>query len=50
MIDVIARYVASTGALDVATLDAWRDDLAHLEACGRTFFAINRFLFLAARP
>lgn len=50
MIDVIARYVAGTGALDVATIDAWRDDLARLEAAGRTFFAINRFLFLAGRP
>lgn len=50
MIDVIARYVTSTGTLDAQTVDTWRDDLAQREADGRSFFAVSRFLFVAARP
>jgi arsenite methyltransferase len=50
MQDVIARFVVRSGGVDAAEVDAWADDLAHLEAEGRTFFSLNRYLFRANRP
>ncbi|WP_050531069.1 methyltransferase domain-containing protein [Pseudaestuariivita atlantica] len=50
VIPFIQGYIRTVGTLDDATLDAWAEDLADLNARGEHFFATFRFSFLVTRP
>lgn len=49
MIESLSRHAARTGQVDAATVAAWREDLLRIDADGRTFFSLNRHLFIGQR-
>lgn len=49
MAGVLARHAVKTGAVGAAEADAWRADLARLDAAGEYFFSLNRYVFSAVR-
>jgi arsenite methyltransferase len=46
----IHTFVTTRGAIPVDVADAWLADLDALESRGGSFFALNRFLFVARSP
>ncbi len=49
MIDSLSRHAVRTAQVDAETVAGWRDDLLRIDADGRTFFSLNRHLFIAVR-
>jgi len=49
MVDSLARHAVRTAQVDAETVAQWRDDLLRIDADGRTFFSLNRHLFMGVR-
>jgi arsenite methyltransferase len=50
MEETLSRHAVRTGQVDADTASAWRRDLESLDAEGRYFFSLNRYVFHARRP
>lgn len=49
MIDSLSRHAVRKAGVDAETVAQWREDLLRIDADGRTFFSLNRHLFIAVR-
>lgn len=50
MEDTLSRHAVRTGHVDAETASAWRSDLEAMDAAGKYFFSLNRYVFHAKRP
>lgn len=49
MVDSLARHAVRTAQVEAETVAQWREDLFRIDADGRTFFSLNRHLFMGTR-
>jgi arsenite methyltransferase len=50
LLDLIHRFVPGRRGVTQDEADAWADDLRELGARGESFFSLNQYFFLAAKP